>query len=91
MKSRTLTEDSFQTAVRLFSRDLKKFDHSDAGGGQQSQKTKFQLAFHSRLCWDPILSPTRQDLNLSTIEYHSATDHGVTVILKGDIIFNSSS
>jgi hypothetical protein len=63
MKSRTLTQYSFQAAVRVPSRDPKRFGR--AKGGQQYQKTKFQLAFYSRLCRDLILSPTRQDPNLT--------------------------
>ena len=69
MKSQTLTEYSIQAPVRVLSRDLKRFDR--AGGGQRSEKTKFQLAFHSRLCRDLILSLTRQDPNLSSKEYRS--------------------
>ena len=59
MKLRTQTEYSFRAVVGVLSRDLKKFDR--AGGGQRSQKTKFPRAFHSRLCRELILSPTRQD------------------------------
>ena len=68
-KSRTRTEYSLQAPVRVLSTDLKMFDRP--GGAQRSQKTKFQISFHSRLCRDLILSPTRQDPNLSSNEYRS--------------------
>ena len=90
-KSRTRTEYSIQAPVRVLSRDLKRFDH--AGGGQQPQKTKFPLAFHSRLCLDLILSPTPQDPNLPSNEYRSGISNHRQLewTVCGHIIHNTSS
>ena len=90
-KSQTQTEYSSQAPVRVLSRDLKSFDR--AGGGQRSQKTKYQLAFHSRLCRDRILSPTLQDPNLPSNEYRSGISNHRQLewSLCGHIIHNRSS
>jgi hypothetical protein len=71
MKLLTLTQYTLQAAVRVPSIDLKKFDR--AGGRQQYQKTRFLLDFHYRFCLylipDLMLSPKRQDPNLSRNEH----------------------